>query len=209
MHNPLTNFLKRSAAIVALISVGSCSKNSKMYGPDVDPAAAGKAAIVQYDANRDGKISGPELDQVPSLKSNLANIDMDHDGALTAEEIAERIRLWQTDQKFGSRMPIHCTVYHNKARLADAEVILVPERFLGKKMKIVKGKTVTNGAAVFMAENLQRGEPPGVAPGFYRVEITKAGADIPARYNTHTALGLDTSTDNPVISKGIHFVLKY
>jgi hypothetical protein len=30
---------------------------------------------------------------------------------------------------------------------------------------------------------------PGVAQGFYRVEITKAGENIPAKYNTATILG--------------------
>ena len=29
----------------------------------------------------------------------------------------------------------------------------------------------------------------GVPPGFYRVEITKAGEQIPAKYNTATTLG--------------------
>jgi hypothetical protein len=32
-------------------------------------------------------------------------------------------------------------------------------------------------------------DPKGVAPGFYRIEITKAGDNIPAKYNSETTLG--------------------
>ena len=32
---------------------------------------------------------------------------------------------------------------------------------------------------------------PGLSPGFYRVEITKEGDNIPAKYNTATTLGLE------------------
>jgi hypothetical protein len=219
------------AAIIVLFFLGGCSKKPKSYAPEVDPVAAGYAALEQYDADDDGKISGPELDKAASLKSNLANIDLDNDRAVTADEIADRIRYWQKTKILRTRTPIHCTVYHNKQFLADAEVKLVPEKFLGDKMKIAKGKTNANGMAILVMEDAKPDDPPGVGPGFYRVEITKkvdeitakrnrqaatrnhqdtnAEEEIPAKYNTNTTLGLDTTMDNPQIRKGVRFDLDY
>jgi hypothetical protein len=199
----------RSLILFALLFLSGCSKGVKSYAPDVDPDAAGKAAVKQYDANGDGKISRAELDRAASLKFNLANIDSDNDRALTADEIAERIRRWQKTKILRARTPIHCRIYHNRQPVADAEVKLVPEKFLGDKTKIAKGKTGPNGVAVLMTENAAPDDPPGVGPGFYRVEITKAGENIPAKYNINTILGLDTAIDIPVIVKGVRFDLEY
>ena len=195
--------------IIALILLSGCSKGAKSYAPDVDPAAAGTAAIAQYDADGDGKISGPELDKAASLKFSLAKIDSDNDGAITADEIADRIRCWQTTRLLRTRTPVHCRIYHNRQPVADAEIRLVPEKFLGPKMKIATGRTGPSGVAVLMTEDAARDDPPGVGPGFYRVEITKAGEKIPAKYNIDTILGLDTAIDNPAIVKGIRFDLDY
>jgi hypothetical protein len=195
-------------AILASIFIFGCSKRPKSYAPEVDPATAGKDAITLYDADGDGKISGGELDKAASLRSNIAKIDTNDDKALTAEEISARIRYLQTS-KSRIRTPIHCNVYHDKQPLADAEVKLVPEKFLGDKMKTVRGKTNSNGVAILFVENSEPDDPPGVGPGFYRVEITKAGEDIPSKYNTDTILGLDTSMDNPVIYKGVRIDLEY
>jgi hypothetical protein len=220
------------AVILALIISGGCSKGPKSDAPETDPAKAGYDALYQYDDNSDSKISGPELDKAASLKSNLAKIDLDNDGAVTADEIADRIRYWQKTKLIRSRTPIHCTVYHNKQFLADAEVKLVPEKFLGDNVKIAKGKTNANGIVLLVMEDAKPNDPPGVGPGFYRVEITKkadeatakrnrevairnhqdpsnANEEIPPKYNTKTILGLDTTMDNPQIRRGVRFDLEY
>jgi hypothetical protein len=192
-----------------LICLAGCSKTPKSYAPQIDADAAGKTALEQYDVNGDGKISGPELDRAASLKSNLEKIDTDNDKALTAEEIATRIRFWQSDKLYSSRAPIHLLVYHNRKPLAGAEVKLVPEKFLGDTMKIARGKTEFSGSAILRCAGDGPDDPPGVGPGFYRVEITKPGEPIPAKYNTETVLGIDTTADNPSLAKGIRFHLKY
>jgi hypothetical protein len=197
------------SCIVALILVGGCSKSPKNFAPRIDPATAGKAAIEQYDADYNSRISGKELEQAASLNSNLEKIDLNNDKALSADEIAQRIRYWQNTKQLWSRTPILCMVFHNKELLADAEVKLVPEKFLGEGVKPAKGKTSFNGVAVLYADNPDPGDPPGVGPGFYKVEITKPGEPIPAKYNTNTILGLDTSMDNPAMYKGVRFVLEY
>jgi hypothetical protein len=195
--------------LLLLSSLCGCSRKPKSYAPDVDPVKAGYALLEQYDANSDSVISGAELDKAASLKSNLQKIDLDNNKAVTCDELADRIRYWQSTDIIRTRTPIHCTVYNNKKFLADADVKFVPEKFLGDKMKIAKGKTNANGLAILVVENSEPNDPPGIGPGYYRVEINKAGEDIPAKYNTSTILGIDTTVDNPNIYKGIRFELEY
>jgi hypothetical protein len=198
-----------SAAIFVTLALGGCAKGVKSFAPVVDPEEAAEAAVKQYDTNKDGILSGRELEGAASLNSNLEKIDQNGDRALTVDEIAARIRYLQSAKQIYSRTPIRCTVFRNKELLADAEVRLVPERFLGPNVKAAKGKASFNGVAVLYTENPEPGEPRGVAPGFYKVEITKAGEKIPPKYNTNTILGIDTSMDNPEFYKGVRFVMEY
>jgi hypothetical protein len=210
MHSHNAIYLGLPAAILAMIFSGGCgAKKGKSYAPELDAAAVAKAAMAQYDTNKDGKISGAELDKAASLKSNLEKIDLDGDKAITADEITARIRLWQTDKWLRCRSMINCTVYRNNKPLANAEVKLAPEKFLGDKLKAAKGTTTFNGGVTLSIPDLAPGDPPGVDPGFYRVEITKSGEKIPAKYNTDTTLGLDSSTDNPAVISGLRFNLNY
>ncbi|MBN2578733.1 MAG: hypothetical protein JXB10_07045 [Pirellulales bacterium] len=202
-------FFGLTAVLLSLILFGGCSRASKSYAPEVDPDEAGIAALEQYDGNKDGKISGPELDRATPLKANFGQIDTDGDHALAAEEIAERIRFWQTNKQYGGRAPIRCTVLHNRQPLAGAVVKLTPEKFLGGKIKPASGTTGPGGTAVIMTDGAGPDDPPGVGPGFYRVEITKAGQPIPECYNTRTVLGIEASMDNPAMRKRIPFHLKY
>jgi len=161
-----------------------------------------------YDANKDGKISGAELDKCPALKAAMAQIDTTGDGAITAAKITARIRAWQ-ESKLG-RMSLSCTVQHNGQPLSGAEVKFVPEKFLGENMRPASGKTDQYGMAMLSVPTSgARDDPPGVAPGLYRVEITKPGANIPAKYNTETTLGQEVALDAKGMQEGIKFNLKY
>jgi hypothetical protein len=48
-----------------------------------------------------------------------------------------------------------------------------------------------------------------VAPGFYHVEVTKSGENIPAKYNSATTLGQEVAMDAQELMQGIKFDLKY
>ena len=179
-------------AISLMVAIGCQRKPPRLYPPPIDASAAGAQAIEMYDTNKDGKISGAELDKCPALKAAMARIDRTGEGAITAAMITARIRAWQ-DSKLG-RMPFMCTVLHNGKPLVGAEVKLVPEKFLGDKMQTASGKTNQNGMAMLSVPTTGRDDPPGVAPGLYRVEITK-GSEIPAKYNTETTLGQEVAQD--------------
>jgi hypothetical protein len=182
----------------------------RILPPRLDATAAGKEAIKLYDTNKDGKISGKELDKCPGLKAAIDNLDPSGNEEITAEKVTARIKAWQ-DSKLG-RMSLACRVTHNGKPLAGAEVRFVPEKYLGKGLKPATGKTDHNGMAMLSIPLKTTGEfrdPPGVAPGIYRVEITKKGEKIPARYNSETIFGQEVAMDAKGIQEGIKFDLKY
>jgi hypothetical protein len=195
------------------ISMGCSGKAPRVYPPSISASAAGAAAIEMFDANKDGKLTGEELDKCPGLKAALARVDPGGKG-VTAEMIAARIRSWQ-EMKIG-RLPVGCTVFRNGKPLEGAEVKFVPEKFLGlddNPKWIATGKTDKIGAvSISVPTSGDRFDPPGVPPGFYRIEITKPGLDIPAKYNTQTVLGEEIAFDAPVMreeGKGITLDLKF
>jgi hypothetical protein len=197
------------SAMVSLIFLQACSRGpSRINPPSINASAAGEAAIAEFDANKDGKIAGAEFDKVPSLKSNLKKLDTNNDQAVSADEITERIKFWQDVLKVG-RQSIHCTILRNGLPLTNAEVKFVPEKFLGENMKVAKGTTGENGVCRLSIEMEGPDDVPGVPPGFYRVEVTKAGENIPPKYNTATTLGIDCATDNEEVARGLKFELKY
>ncbi len=71
----------------------------------------------------------------------------------------------------------------------------MPEKFLGDGIRTATAVTDARGLALVSAPP-EKGERPGVPPGFYRVEIAKLGLAVPARYNTDTILGAEISSDD-------------
>ena len=198
-----------------------------------------------FDTNKDGVISGKELDKCPGLKAactpsamtHMSTVDPARTGRISAEMITERIKAWQAS-KLG-RMSLRCMVSHNGRPLDGAEVKFVPEPFLGPNMKTATGVTDQNGVAMLSIPAGPEGGPPGVPPGFYRVEISKparaakpakparpaengqppepaeaaeparAGLDIPAKYNVDTILGQEVAIDAEGVRNGIKFDLVF
>ena len=195
------------SALCICVLIGCSRGPSRVHPPSINASSAGAEAVEIYDADKDGKIGGAELEKSPPLKYASSRIDLDGDGAITAYEITARIKVWQ-DSKIG-RMPLSCTVMRNGRPLADAEVRFVPEEFLGKNIKTVTGVSNSNGSAMLKVETTDDSDPPGVPPGLYRIEITKTGENIPAKYNTETMLGQEVALDATGILGGVKCFLNY
>jgi hypothetical protein len=174
-------------------AVGCSNSPARLVAPSID-SAAGETAVKQYDTNGDGGISAAELDKTPPLKSALARLDKNHDGKLTADEINGRIEQWkQTRVALTSVAP---TVRLDGKLLADAQVILLPEQFLGEAVEQAVGKTNDRGIARPRISDQPEGT--GVRLGFYRIQVSKTvnGKELlPARYNTQTEIGIEIATD--------------
>jgi hypothetical protein len=174
-------------ALVGLLVVGAgCpSTPPKLHVPQVSASQAAAQAMEMYDADKDGKLSGAELQKCPSLAKLAAGGQ-----GVTADVIAGRIQAWKNMGV--ARMPIGFTVLRNGKPLAGAEVKFVPEKFLGENMVVCTGKTNENGVAnPSIPTSGELYDPEGIPPGFYRVEVTKPGTEIPAKYNAETVLGLE------------------
>jgi hypothetical protein len=167
------------------------------------------SAMKLYDTNHDGKISDDELDAVPGLKASLALLKTDSKKGVTSELLAERLKNWN-DSRIG-RMALAVALTHNGRPLVDATVKFIPEKFLSEDLPdAATGTTRKDGVAIVSLPTIPDSElPPGVPPGMYRIEITKADEDIPAQYNSATELGQEISIDNPDLQNGIMFDLKY
>ncbi len=191
--------------LAVLVAFG-CSQGAlpRVY-PDKPDSRAGNRAVELYDADKDGFLDAKELEKVPGLKAAMKQVDRNKDGKITAEEISARIQDW-ADSKLG-RMGVSCIVNHNGRPLAGATVKFIPENFLGGGLHAAEGTTDDRGMArMSVAGSAQR----GISPGFYRIEITKAGEAIPSKYNTSTSLGQEVASDAAGLSHGVATVeLKY
>lgn len=192
-------------ALIALISVGCSGKPSRIHPPSINASSAGSAAMEQYDLNGDGKVAGEELEKAPSLKAGLSRLDTNGDGGVSADEVAARIVAWQ-DSKVG-RMSGTLTILANGKPLEGATVTLDPEEFLGDNVQSATGTTDAGGVAMPTIE-VAAEDPPGIAPGFYLVRVTKEGMNIPPMYNTETVLGVEFAPDALEMEEGITFNLK-
>jgi hypothetical protein len=126
-------------------------------------------------------ISGEELDRCPSLKAIAI------DDAVTRQMIAAKIVEWQSSGV--GRAAVGVAVRHNGEALSDALVRLVPEQFL-RDIVPATGTTDARGVTILSVPTSGPAEPRGASLGFYRVEITKNGENIPAKYNTETTLSM-------------------
>ena len=207
---PSSYFKPLSLMLLAALLFG-CGGPSRIHPPGIDADAAGPAAIQEYDANKDGAIAGDELAKAGSIRQAFARIDGAVEGSspdqkVTAEEITARINQWK-ESRVG-RMALQCTVKYRGMPLEGATVTFVPEKFLGENVQAANGTTDRNGTAVVRIPDV---DPPGVAPGLYKVEISKqvgGQEQVPPQYNTQTILGQEVANDAIGMETGIIFNLK-
>jgi hypothetical protein len=165
------------------------SAPSRVVAETPDSSAPSKAMEL-YDANHDGVLDAKELEKVPGLK---AYVDRTKSGKISADQIAARIKEW-ADSKAG-RVSVAVRITHNGKPLPGAKVAAVPEKFLGGTIPAGEGVTSSQGMTSLASPYAKDPSVRGMAPGFYRVEITKEGEKIPAKYNTETTLGIEAALD--------------
>ena len=183
----MSRYLSRIAlcllTLSCLVVAAGCNRRSQwIHPPKMNASAAAVEAMAAYDTNQDGKISGPELVKCPALK------EIAKDGAVTADAIRAIVEQWTKGPVGRARVGI--AVLRNGKPLAGAIVTMEPEKFLGTEIKTITGTTAANGGALLTVPTSDPSEPKGLPLGFYRVEITKDGESIPAKYNADTTLGL-------------------
>jgi len=166
--------------------------------PGLDPVAAGQKALALFDANKDGAIAGDELNKCPGVKAALKFVDKNSDGRVTAEEITARLKHYE-EHKVGI-FSAQCKVVRGTAPQKGLTVQYVPEPFLTPALSTASGETNDNGIATLTAPGLVRA---GVPPGFYRVEINRAGNPLPAQFNTQTVLGRELALDSEAETRGL------
>jgi hypothetical protein len=106
-------------------------------------------------------------------------------------------------------MTVTCRVLHNGQPLVGAKVVFVPETFLDGGLQPGSGTTTATGVAVISSDYAADPTVKGLAPGFYRVQITKEGEKIHPKYNTETTLGAEAASRSEGQLKGLIFDLQY
>lgn len=190
-----------------LVPIGcGLRKEDRIEQPAYSPEEAARRALDEYDSNKDGFIAGAELDRCPALKGSLDQLDTNKDGKLSADEIAQRLRDYQSSKI--ALLTVTCQVTLDDRPLSGATVTFVPEPFMGPALKAAAG--VTDAAGI--AELAIPGQPyPGVHLGFYRIAVSLKNADgmetLPARYQRTTELGQEVGPSVPGLIGGVNLAL--
>jgi hypothetical protein len=175
--------------------------------PELDPAAAAAEAMRLYDGNGDSVLDAAELRAAPGLRAALPTADADKNGSLTLQELAARLEKYNAEGL--ALMPFSCELLLDGRPLADADVRLIPEAFLGPQIKPAVGRSGPSGVAALNAEGLEGFT--GVYFGMYRMEISKKNESgqetLPAKLNSQTTLGQEVAADRPELDHAVRVEL--
>ena len=179
------------AALLLETSSGCGGRPKRVQVPEFTPQVHAEAAILAADENSDGLISQEELVGMPGLRAGLASIDQNGDEQIDAHEIAARLQSYLDDEI--GLLSLTCVVKMNGAPLDGATVDFIPADFLADVLKPARSVTRRDGAGPIQLADKSL---PGIAPGIYRVSISKmieGRETIPARYNENTDLGFEVA----------------
>lgn len=178
------------AAAVTFLLPGCLGAPAAPEMPSFDPAGSAAAAIEQLDANKDGKLDSKELASSPALAAAAAEIDKNSDKSLDAAELTARLQSY-ADGNVARKM-FSAQVFMSGVPVSGAEVKFIPEPYMLGAILEGTGTTDPGGLVMVTVPGV---DPPGIAVGFYRVEISKKDAagkeTIPAKFNTATTLGME------------------
>lgn len=189
-------------ALSVVIVIGCSSTPARVEMIDIDPDDAAAQAMSAYDTNKDGKLADDELRAVPGILKWKKLYDSDGDGAVSEAEIVARIKKWQSDQLGFRRLSAKVEIDGRPVK--GIEVTLTPESYLGPDMKPAKGITNRRGFATLSVSKddvpeafKERGVAiSGVYPGTYRIELKRAGGNLPSVDRAGVPLGEEVAKDS-------------
>jgi hypothetical protein len=183
--------------VVLGLGLAGCSSSesnnpAEAPAPKYDPDAVTKAILAAFDKDNSGSLEPGEVNPAcPALHQAFAAIDGSRDRKLSAEELRKRVEAYAAVDS--GTVSVGCIVTLDGAALEGATVTFVPEACMGEAVKPAVAKTnVVGHCDQFTID----GKPHrGPAPGLYKIQVTKDGATIPARFNTQTTLGREVYPD--------------
>jgi hypothetical protein len=181
---------------------------------DIDVPRVCTNLIKEHDRDRNGMLSEEELAAVPPLNNCIKKMDKDGDHIISQAELEGHFNKVFDSQT--GMIGAMCRVTNKGKPVSGALVHFIPADYLQldhSVMPVASGITSPQGVAQMEIhpEYIPAGMPKLrglVRPGFYLVEITREGANIPAEYNTKTTLGVEVSADTNVAGP-IHIPLKF
>ena len=153
----------------------------------------------EYDANQDDCLDDAELAAMPGVLKYKDKYDVDQDGCVSQAEMAQRIESW-SHQGVGLRTLL-IEVLLDGRPLPDAEVRMIPEKYLGDGPKLATGKTDGGGGAKmsvdpqYLPEDLRQARMRGVFAGTYRIAVTHPRVKLPEKYTEGVVLGDEVARD--------------
>src|SRR5205814_553170 len=148
-----------------------------------------------------GVLSKDEIAGYPGMLAALSVYDANHDGQLTRQEIADRLDSWFA-KKVGL-MSFRAAVTYQGKPLADAKVVLRPEKFIEGIIKPASGTSDSQGLVAFQVEDADlHGGMQILQPGLYRVEVSHPTLPINPKYRA--TLGIEATPDY-LVGKNISF----
>lgn len=186
-----SKFIRAGVGGIWLVAfVGCLSSPTPPEMPSFDPAGSASAALEQYDANKDGKLDAKEMEKSAALAGAAAELDTSGDKSLDLAELTARLDSFAEGGV--ARKMFSAQLMMDGVPLADAEVKFVPEQFMLGAIAEGVGKSDAGGMVTITVPGV---DPPGIAVGFYRIEVSKKDASgketLPAKFNTETTLGME------------------
>jgi hypothetical protein len=186
--------MHRVSLVGVVLILAGCNGSSRPLEaptPKYDPDSVARALIAECDKNGNGTIEPGEALACPALTAAFADFDANRDKRVSADEIKKRVELWAGAPN-GS-LPVGCSVRLDGQPLGEATLTFEPEKCMGDAVKPAVGKTTPEG---YCDQYQIDGKTyRGLAPGLYRIRVTKDGAAIPARFNAQTTLGREIAPD--------------
>jgi hypothetical protein len=146
---------------------GGSGSATVVVARQLDPAAVGQKAFELYDADKSGGIDAAELKNAPALESSVKNFDANKDGAISADEVAERIKQYQTQSDL---VPFQLRLVRSGAPVSGANVTVTPDPMLGEGTVAFQGVSDETGSvALAPPEGISL---PGFPVGLYTVKVT-------------------------------------